>query len=160
MPLRELDNTDISILNLLQNDALLTHKEIAHQTNKSLSATQSRIRKLQESGIIKKSVTLLDREKIGMDMVIFVMLKTNNYGIGSTKDLRDSVGAFEEVTECYQVSGENDFILKVVVGNITQFNEFINEKLSSVDHISSVKSMFVITEGKYETAFRLKKKEL
>lgn len=156
MQVKELDSTDISILKLLQNDGMMTHKEIAHHTNRSLSAVQSRIHKLQERGIIKKSVTLLDREKIGLGMVIFIFLKTSCYGIGALKELREGVSAFEEVMECYQVSGEQDFILKVVVRDITHFNDFIENSLSCIEHLSSVKSMFAVAEAKCETAYPLK----
>mgnify|MGYP003578772735 FL=1 len=88
-------------------------------------------------------------------MVIFLLLKTNSYGIGSLKKLREGVSHFPEVMECYQVSGDHDFILKVVVSDVAQYNTFIEDKLSTVKHLTSVKSMFAITEGKFETAFCL-----
>lgn len=155
MSQKELDTTDISILNLIQKDARLTHKEIAYKTNKSLSATQARIRKLMENGIIKKFVTLLDRKRVGRGLAVFTLIKINNCNLEALVEFQQNTNAFEEVMECYHVSGENDFILKVVVGDIDDYNDFIMKKLSTLPNIASVKSMFVIAESKYETSFKL-----
>jgi Lrp/AsnC family leucine-responsive transcriptional regulator len=155
MGLKELDTTDISILNLIQKDARLTHKEIAYKTSKSLSATQVRIRKLQDIGIIKKFVTLLDRKRVGRGMAVFTLVKLNSSALDAITGFQSSTSVFQEVMECYQVSGENDFILKILVSDIDAYNEFMVKKLSVLPQIGGVKSMFVIAESKCETAFQL-----
>ncbi|RZM23872.1 MAG: winged helix-turn-helix transcriptional regulator [Pedobacter sp.] len=91
-----LDTTDINILNLIQNNAQLTHKEISWKTNKSLSTIQVRIRKLQEIGIIKKFVTMLDRNKVGREMAVFTAIKLSNYGHEALLEFQQHVVAFEE----------------------------------------------------------------
>ena len=155
MSLKELDATDITILNLIQKDARTTNKEISHKTRKSLSAIQVRIRKLQENGIIKKFITLLDRKKIGRGLAVFTLIKLSNYGSSALTEFQEKASVFEEVMECYHLSGDSDFILKVVVQDMDDYNQFIVSKLSVLPHIGAVKSMFVISESKYETAFSL-----
>ena len=155
MSLNELDATDITILNIIQKDARTTNKEISHKTGKSLSAAQVRIRKLQENGIIKKFVTLLDRKKVGRGLAVFTLIKLNNYGSSALTEFQEKANAFEEIMECYHLSGDSDFILKVVVQDMDDYNQFIVNKLSVLPHIGAVKSMFVISESKYETAFKL-----
>ena len=150
-----LDPTDIAILNLLQKNARLTHKEIAHRTNRSLSAIQVRVKKLEELGIIERYVTLLNRKKVNRDLTVFVAGRLSNYHQGALREFRDSVIPYEQVMECYQMSGDRDFILKVVVRDMEAYNLFIQEKLSLVPHMGSVQSMFVISQEKYETAFQL-----
>ncbi|MEJ2879776.1 Lrp/AsnC family transcriptional regulator [Pedobacter sp. GR22-6] len=155
MNLNGLDPTDVSILNLIQKDARLTHKEIAWKTNKSLSAIQVRVRKLLNLGIIKRFVTLLDRSLVNKGLAVFTMIKLSNYSQQALLEFQESAGALEEVMECYHVSGDRDFILKVVIKDMVEYNAFILEKLSVVPHIGSVQSLFVICESKYETAFNL-----
>ena len=155
MNLNGLDPTDISILNLIQKDARLTHKEIAWKTNKSLSAIQVRVRKLMNLGIIKRFVTLLDRGLVNKGLAVFTTIKLSNYSQHALLEFQESASAMEEVMECYHVSGDRDFILKVVIKDMDEYNVFILKKLSLVPHIAAVQSLFVIGESKYETAFNL-----
>jgi len=155
MGVQSLDNTDIKILGLLQQNARLSNKEIAYQTNKSVSAIQVRIRRLAESGYIKKFVTLLDRSKLEMELIVFTTIKLSDYSSAALKQFQETAGSFKEVMECYHMSGSRDFILKVVVKNMAAYNVFILEKLSHMPHIGNVESLFVISETKYETAFTL-----
>jgi Lrp/AsnC family leucine-responsive transcriptional regulator len=158
MNVNGLDPTDVGILNLIQENSRLTNKEIAWKTNKSLSAIQVRIRRLQEAGIIKKFVTLLDRNKINKEMAVFTVIKIKDYGNKALTDFQQHITVFEEVMECYHMSGTWDFILKIVVRDMGAYNTFILEKLSIAPNIGSVESFFVISESKYETGFKLKSK--
>ncbi len=117
---------------------------------------QVRIRKLQDVGIIKKFVTLLDRNKVGRELAVFTAIKLSNYGQDALLEFQKNVVAFEEVMECYHMSGAKDFLLKVVVSDMPAYNLFIMERLSLVPHIGSVESLFVISESKHETAYKLK----
>ena len=156
MNLNGIDQTDINILNLIQTDARLTNKEIACKTNKSLSAIQVRIKKLISQGIVKRYVTLVDRMRIDKRLAVFTTIKLSNYQQHALLEFQESASAFMEVMECYHVSGDRDFILKIVIRDMIEYNAFILEKLSTLPHIASVESLFVISESKYETAFNLK----
>jgi DNA-binding Lrp family transcriptional regulator len=158
MNVNGLDPTDVGILNLIQENSRLTNKEIAWKTNKSLSAIQVRIRRLQEAGIIKKFVTLLDRNKINKEMAVFTVIKIKDYSNKALTEFQQHITAFEEVMECYHMSGTWDFILKIVVRDMGAYNTFILERLSVAPNIGSVESFFVISESKYETSFKLKPK--
>lgn len=158
MNLNGLDPTDVGILNLIQENSRLTNKEVAWKTNRSLSAIQVRIKRLQEAGVIKKFVTLLDRNKINKEMAVFTAIKIGDYSNKALTEFQQHIAVFEEVMECYHTSGTWDFILKIVVGDMAAYNNFILEKLSLTPHIGSVESFFVISESKYETAFKLKHK--
>ena len=153
--MNELDNIDVDILNLVQRDAQLTHKEIAEKANRSLSAIQVRVKKLQEIGIIKKCVMLLDRHKVGKKLAVFVDIKLTNCGLDALMEFQRNVVEFDEVMECYQTSGIKDFLLKIVVSDINAYNLFLVDKLSRVPHVGNVESSFVISETKYETAYRI-----
>ncbi len=153
--LNGLDATDLAILNLIQKNARLTHKEIAARTHKSLSAIQARVRKLEDSGVIRGYITQLDQRKIMRALTVFVTVRLSSYHKNALREFRDQVVPFEEVMECFQMSGDRDYILKVVCQDMDAYNKFLKEKLSEVPHMSSLQSMFVISEEKIETAFRL-----
>lgn len=158
MAVNELDPTDIGILNLIQEDSRLTNKELAWKTNKSLSAVQVRTRRLLETGVIRKFVTLLDRNKIDKQLAVFTTIKIKDCSHTALTEFRQWIISFDEVMECYHTSGEWDFMLKVVVADMQEYNSFILEKLSLSPHMSAVESVFVISESKCETSYKLKVK--
>jgi Lrp/AsnC family leucine-responsive transcriptional regulator len=156
MTIDDLDPTDVGILNLIQGNSRMTNKELAHRTNKSLSAVQVRTRKLQEVGIIKKFVTLLDRKKINKELAVYTTVKIKDSSHIALTEFRHYASSFDEVMECYHTSGGWDFLLRVVVRDMAEYNTFIMDKLSLAPYMGAVESSFVISEYKYETGFKLK----
>ena len=150
-----MDAIDKKLLGLLQNDTKKTTKELSMVLNLSVTAVYERIKKLEREGVIKKYVALLDRNKVEKAFVVFCHIKL----IQHTKDLihtfESEVVKLEEVLECFHVSGDYDYILKVNVKDMEEFREFMVTKLTGLQHIGSTHSSFMIGEVKNSTAFTL-----
>lgn len=150
-----MDTIDKRILMELQKNAKQNTKEIAAKVGLSVTPTYERIKKLEQREIIKSYVVLLNRDKIGKQIVAYcqvTLLKHQKELIGRFKE---QILLLPEIMECHHVSGNFDFLLKVVIGNISEFHQFINEKLSVVDGISTIHSSFVMDSIKDSSAFDL-----
>ncbi len=150
-----LDPTDIEILRLLQKNAELSNKEIAHQIHKSIAAVHERIRKLKESGYIKRTVALLDRKMINRNLMAFCHVLLNNHATETLQSFEEEVIQFPEVMECFQMTGTFDFILRVVATDIDAYHQFYRYKLANLPNITTVQTFFVLSEAKSETAYPL-----
>ena len=150
-----MDAIDKKLLGLLQEDTKKTTKELSMVLNLSVTAVYERIKKLEREGVISKYVAILDRNKVEKAFVVFCHIKL----IQHTKDLihtfESEVIKLDEVLECFHVSGDYDYILKVHVKDMDEFREFMVTKLTGLKHIGSTHSSFMIGEVKYTTAFTL-----
>ena len=150
-----MDAIDKKLLGLLQEDTKKTTKELSMVLNLSVTAVYERIKKLEREGVISKYVAILDRNKVEKAFVVFCHIKL----IQHTKDLihtfESEVVKLEEVSECFHVSGDYDYILKVNVKDMEEFREFMVTKLTGLQHIGSTHSSFMIGEVKNSTAFTL-----
>ena len=150
-----MDSIDKKLLGLLQEDTKKTTKELSMVLNLSVTAVYERIKKLEREGVISKYVAILDRNKVEKAFVVFCHIKL----IQHTKDLihtfESEVIKLDEVLECFHVSGDYDYILKVNVKDMDEFREFMVTKLTGLKHIGSTHSSFMIGEVKNTTAFTL-----
>ena len=150
-----MDAIDKKLLGLLQEDTKKTTKELSMVLNLSVTADYERIKKLEREGVISKYVAILDRNKVEKAFVVFCHIKL----IQHTKDLihtfESEVIKLDEVLECFHVSGDYDYILKVHVKDMDEFREFMVTKLTGLKHIGSTHSSFMIGEVKNSTAFTL-----
>jgi len=139
-----LDNKDLAILKLLQANARVTVKEIADKVGLSTTPVHERIKRLEEEGVIKQYATLLDQQKVkkGLTVICYVSLKQHNKNAGAR--FIKSILEMNEVIECYNISGEFDFMLKVVAENMDDYYNFHVNKLSEADNIGHVQSVFVM----------------
>ncbi|EPR74513.1 Transcriptional regulator, AsnC family [Winogradskyella psychrotolerans RS-3] len=149
------DATDRKLLHLLQTDSKQTNKALSHQLNLSVTAVYERIRKLEKSGIIKQYVALVDKSKVEKDFVAFCHVKLVQHSQDYVVKFEREVKKLNEVLECYHLSGDYDYLLKVLVKDMKAFREFMVEKLTKIDHIGSTHSMFMINEVKHTTAITL-----
>jgi len=150
-----LDATDLKILKLLQEDASLTNKELSGKLNKSIAAVHERIRKLKEQGYIKKIVAILDRKKINRNLIAFSQVLLNDHTAKTLNDFEQEVSKFPEVMECLQMTGANDFLLRIATSDMDAYHLFLRNKLSTLPNITTVQSFFVLSEPKSETAYPL-----
>jgi Lrp/AsnC family leucine-responsive transcriptional regulator len=150
-----MDAIDKKLLGLLQEDTKKTTKELSMILNLSVTAVYERIKKLEREGIIRNYVALLNRNKIEKAFVVFCHIKL----IQHTKDVihtfENEVVRLDEVSECFHVSGDYDYILKVSVKDMEEYREFMVTKLTGLQHIGSTHSSFMIGEVKNTTAFFL-----
>lgn len=146
-----LDHTDKRILNLLQANANMTLKEIASAVNLSTTPCWKRIQQLQNSGVIRASVALLDARKVALGLTVFVAIRTNAHNIEWSDKFTQVVQTFPEITEVYRMSGEVDYMLKVVVKDTRAYDDFYKRLIEKIS-LSDINSMFAMEEMKYTTA--------
>jgi len=149
------DQIDRKILDLLQADCKQTNKELSNKLGMSVTAVYERIKKLEKEGVIKKYVALVDKEKVGRAFVAFCHVKLVRHSQEFVMKFESEVANLEEVLECYHLSGDYDYLLKVHVSNMAEFRDFIVRKLTTIDHIGSTHSMFMINEVKHTTAISI-----
>ena len=150
-----LDKTDKLLLHYLQQDSKMATKVIAVKLDLSVTAIYERIKKLEKSGYIEKYVAVLDIDKIDRNFVVFCQIKLIRHSHDYIQRFELDVKDLEEVLECYNVSGEYDYILKVIVRNMKAYRNFINDKLTTLNYIGSTHSTFIITEVKQQNVVSL-----
>ncbi|TRW24360.1 Lrp/AsnC family transcriptional regulator [Flavobacterium zepuense] len=142
------DITDRKLLLLLQEDSTRTTKELSVKLNLSVTAVYERVKKLEREGIINKYVALVDRNKVNKGFVVFCHLKLIQHTKEYLTKFEREVIKLDEVLECYHVSGDYDYILKIYVANMEEYREFMVTKLTTLQHIGSTHSTFMIGEVK------------
>lgn len=152
-----MDTIDKKLLGLLQADTKKTTKELSMVLNLSVTAVYERIKKLEREGVIHKYVALLDRNKVEKAFVVFCHIKLIQHTKDFVTTFESEVVKLDEVLECFHVSGDYDYILKVHVKDMDEYREFMITKLTSLQHIGSTHSSFMIGEVKNTTAFNLSK---
>lgn len=150
-----MDTTDKKLLALLQKDSRTTNKELSIKLGLSVTAVYERIKKLEREKVISKYVALLDRAKIDKSFVVFCHLKLIQHSKEFLTTFEKEVVKLDEVSECYHVSGDYDYILKISVKNMEEYREFMVTKLTTLQHIGSTHSTFMIGEVKNTTAYSL-----
>lgn len=151
----ELDTTDVQILRTLQYDARLTVKEISAKVSLSPTAVHGRIRRLERSGYIKGYTVILDAEKLNYGFAVFCKVKLGHINSEAAGRFSSAVSRMAEVTECYNISGSYDYLLKIGVRSMAEYKDFVLNRLGTVDNISSIESVFVMDEVKHCRGVRL-----
>ena len=151
----KLDKYDIAILNEVQRDATRSTADIAKDVGLSQSPCWRRISLLEQAGVIKQRVALLSREKVGLDVLVFVNVKLASHGWQSLPKFKNKVVSFPEVLQCYVLMGDIDFILLVATRTIEDFNNFVQGKLAQIPGVQSIESRMVIEETKSTTELPL-----
>jgi Lrp/AsnC family leucine-responsive transcriptional regulator len=146
-----LDSIDKKLLLLLQTDSKKTTKELSLKLDLSVTAVYERIKKLEREGIIHKYVALVDKSKIEKGFVVFCHLKLIQHTKEFLTKFESEVIKLKEVIECHHVSGDYDYILKVLVKDMEAYREFLVTKLTTLQHIGSTHSTFMISEVKNTT---------
>ena len=147
-----LDTIDKKLLAILQDDCKKTNKELSLLLNLSVTATYERIRKLERVGVIDKYVALLTKEKINRNLTIFCHIKLAEHTKEYINKFETRIAALQEVTECFHVSGDYDYILKIHVSTMEAYREFLITELTTINHIISTHSIFTMGTVKYTTA--------
>lgn len=147
--------TDRRILSLLQNDGGMSVAEIAERVGLSQSPCWRRISRLEQEGIIRKRVALLDQQKLGLGVTIFVNVRLSAHQNQSLMEFEQAVCAFPEVMECYTTTGTMDFLLRIVTSDIHAYETFFRNHLSQMPAVQEVHSSIAITQLKYTTEMPL-----
>lgn len=145
-----MDSFDRHILSLLQNDGSMSLAEISEQIGLSQTPCWRRIQQLEQSGVIRKRVALLDPEKLNVGLTVFVSLKTNQHTPDWAKLVDDFANSSTEIIEFYRLSGETDYLMKVLVPDMKAYDEFY-QRLIRQAGFSDVSSSFAMEQMKYST---------
>jgi len=148
-----LDETDTKLLRILQHDATLSNKELAFRLHKSIAAIHKRVKKLKQQGYIKKTVAILDRQKINMGLISFSQVFLKAHTAEVLNEFEKEVAKFPEVMECYQMAGSYDFMLRIATKDMQAYHEFLRYRLAVLPHVNTVQTYFVLSETKSETAY-------
>ena len=148
----EFDAIDRQLLTLLQSDSKKTTKEYANMLNMSTTAVYERIRRLERTGVIREYVALIDKNKINRAFQVLCHVKLVQHIEKNVLQFEREILKLEEVAECYHISGDYDYILKVHVRDMEAYRDFMVTKLTAISNIGSTQSSFVINEVKYSTA--------
>jgi Lrp/AsnC family leucine-responsive transcriptional regulator len=146
-----MDSIDKKLLQLLQTDSKKTTKELSLKLNLSVTAVYERIKKLEREGIIDKYVVLVNRSKVDKGFVVFCHLKLIQHTREFLTKFESEVVKLTEILECHHVSGDYDYILKIAVKDMEAYREFLVSKLTTLEHIGSTHSTFMISEVKNTT---------
>jgi Lrp/AsnC family leucine-responsive transcriptional regulator len=146
-----LDPIDKKLMLLLQTDSKNTTKELSLKLNLSVTAVYERVKKLEREGVIDKYVALLNKSKVDRGFVVFCHLKLIQHSQEFLTKFESEVVKLSEVLECFHVSGDYDYILKIVVKDMEAYREFLVSKLTTLQHIGSTQSTFMISEVKNTT---------
>lgn len=150
-----MDSFDRQILALLQQDATLALKDLAEAVNLSTTPCWKRVKRLEEEGYIRARVALLDGERLGLGLSVFVQIKTQRHDSRWLARFAETVTAFEEVVEFYRMSGDWDYLLRVVVADIAAYDRFYKKLITSTEGLSDITSSFAMEQIKYSTALPL-----
>ncbi|TCF96443.1 ArsR family transcriptional regulator [Paraburkholderia strydomiana] len=152
---RRLDRIDIGILNELQQDAKITNAELARAVNLSPTPCFNRVRALEKLGIFKQQVTLLDPELLGLSINVFIQVSLEKQVEHALHHFEQAISEQPEVMECYLMSGDADYLLRVVMPDMRTLERFIIDRLTTIPGVSNIRSSFALKQVRYKTALPL-----
>lgn len=150
-----LDEIDKKLINLLQNNSKQTTKQLSLQLNLSVTAVYERIKKLENSNVIEKYVAIANKKKIEKSFLVFCHVKLLQHSKEYVITFEREILKLEEVSECFHVSGDYDYILKIYVKDMEEYRKFMVTKLTAIKYIGSTQSTFAIEEVKNTTAIHI-----
>lgn len=151
----EIDDTDRAILTELQNDSSISNVELARRISLSPPAVHARIKRLEELGYVRQYVAILDREKVGYDLLCLISVTLEMHHMQTINQFRDTITQMPEVLECYFITGEFDYQLKVAVRSRKELERFLMEKLTPIPGLARISTSIVLTEIKFTTGLSM-----
>ena len=150
-----LDDLDKTILRLLQADGRLSNLDLARQINLSPPATHARLKQLEKEGYIRKFTTLVDRDKAGFDLLCFIHVALQMHQLEQVENFRTMIRQIPEVLECHHITGEYDYLLKVVLHNRKDLERFVVDRITPIQGIARIHTSLALTEVKNTTELPL-----
>lgn len=155
MPNSNLDEIDRRILTCIQENARISNADLAREVGLSPSPCLRRLRELERSGVIRQYGTLLDPTRVGLPISVFVQVTLERQVEAALETFEQSMMSRPEVMECYLMTGDADYLLRVVVADLTAYERFLKDHLTRIPGVSSIKSSFALNQVKYRTALPL-----
>ena len=154
-PADALDPTDIKILIALQRDGSLSNVELARHVNLSPSPCLARVKALRKAGVIRRYVALVDPEAVGLGMSVFISISLREQNTAALAEFERRIETCEEVMECYLMTGDADYLLRVVVPDLRALERFILDRLSAIPGVEKIRSSFTLKQVRYKTELPL-----
>jgi Lrp/AsnC family transcriptional regulator len=151
----DLTNSDRKLLQALQQDLTLSQIELADRAGLSRTSVWRRVRELEEAGLIEGKVALLSSRKLGFQIHVLLSVSMNKHSVRTRKDFENHVQTLPEVTECFSVSGDRDYLLHIVARDMESYNDFLNTRILDHPSVHSASSSFALRRVKYTTALPL-----
>lgn len=148
----ELDTIDLRILRILQNDSKISNVELAKKINLSASPTLARVKNLETQGVISRYVGLVDPAALGLKMTVFIQVSLDRQESATLNRFEEEVVQFNQVMEVYLMTGDEDYLLRIVVPDIQSLERFILDHLTKIPGIKKIRSSFALKQVKYKTA--------
>ena len=152
----QLDTIDLRILGELQQDGSLTNVELARRVHLSPSPCLVRVKALESAGVIQRYVALADPKAIGLGVNVFISISLKEQAKESLAEFERRIAEHEEVMECYLMTGDSDYLIRVAVRDIAELERFILEQLTPIPGIEKIRSSFALKQVRYKTALPLK----
>nr|WP_218952864.1 Bkd operon transcriptional regulator BkdR [Pseudomonas sp. BMW13] len=150
-----MDRTDIGILNRLQEDARVTNAELARAVNLSSTPCFNRVKAMEELGLIRQQVTLLAPELLGLNVNVFIHVSLEKQVVDALARFETAIAERPEVMECYLMTGDADYLLRVLVPDIQALERFILDHLTKIPGVANIRSSFALKQVRYKTALPL-----
>jgi DNA-binding Lrp family transcriptional regulator len=151
----KLDSTDLRILTELQQDSSLTNIELAKRVHLSPSPCLTRVKALEANGIIARYVTLLNPKALGLNLSVFISISLKEQSKSALAEFEQRIAEHDEVMECYLMTGDSDYLIRIAVADITALEKFILEQLTPIPGIEKIRSSFALKQVRYKTALPL-----
>ena len=155
-----LDAIDLKILEQLQEDSSLTNVELAKRVHLSASPCLMRVKALEGQGVLKRYVALSDPHKLGLGLNVFISISLKEQSKPALSNFEESICKHDEVMECYLMTGDSDYLIRVAVADIAALEKFILERLTPIPGIEKIRSSFALKQVRYKTALPLKSIQL
>jgi Lrp/AsnC family transcriptional regulator, leucine-responsive regulatory protein len=153
--MKQLDEIDRKLLNILQVNSRITIRELSEKLHLSTTPIHERIKKLEKSGYIKQYLTLLDPKLIGKKLIVYISVSLNTHTREAIEEFEREMQKLDEIMECYYISGNYDFLLKVHCNDMDDYHNFVTVRFSVIKNITQFYSSFVMAESKVKWNFKL-----
>ena len=147
-----IDSTDLRILTELQNDSSLTNIELARRGHLSPSPCLMRVKSLEAAGVITRYVALVNPKQLGLTLSVFISISLKEQSKSALAEFEERIAEHDEVMECYLMTGDSDYLIRVAVTDISALEKFILDQLSPISGIEKIRSSFALKQVRYKTA--------
>ena len=155
MPSPQLDAIDRRLLKALQSNARIANAELAKLVGLSPSPCLRRLKILEDKGIIDRYVALLNQERVGLPVSVFISIRLERQHEGALEKFEAEIKNYDEVLECYLMTGQRDYLLRVVAQDLRSYEKFLKDKLTRIDGVASIESSFALSQVKYSNSLPL-----
>jgi Lrp/AsnC family transcriptional regulator, leucine-responsive regulatory protein len=152
----KLDTIDKNILEILQKDGNITNAQLAKEIGLSPAPTLERVKKLEQSGLVKSFHAKLDVKMLGLGVTTFVLISLSSHKINQIETFVNKITAIDEVIECYHITGNGDFLVKILIEDIDAYHKLILNKLTQIEEIGNMSSMIVLASHKDDAIIKIK----